>query len=161
VLATLDLQRLRQDLRLGRREVEAADLDHALGEHLRQRLADERDRDLVAGQGHALDSLLAHDGIERLDELLRVLAVELVDVTLIARLRPAASGRPRELRILDALALPDTAQGDDEDARLVRIGDGHRVAAPLVEQPPEPVETRQTAYADLTPPRRAPPDRPA
>src|SRR5207248_10279783 len=139
----------------GRREIEAADLDHALGEHLRQRLADERDRDLVAGQGHALDSLLAHDGIERLDELLRVLAVELVDVTLIARLRPAAGGRARELRILDALALPDTAQGDDEDARLVRIGDGHRVAAPLVEQPRERIEMRHTADDELGLDRRA------
>ena len=101
-------------------------LDHLLLQMLRHLVAYQRQHDFVAGDDNLGNVLALDDLLERFDDLLDVLQVEVLDVALVAGLRPAALRRALRLDARDLFLRDDLAGREDHDARSVRVGEHDR-----------------------------------
>ena len=127
---------------LGRADVERQRVDDLFGDLLAELIAQQRQDHLVAGEQDRRDAFVADEPGERIRHLLRMLQVVVVDVALIARLRPAAHLVPAGLGSLDCGGLLDSVRRDDEQPRLAGVGDQHDEPGIAIDQMRERIEVR-------------------
>src|SRR5947209_7334466 len=142
VVAVHGFERLFEDFVFGRVDVEAEHVHDTLGDRFRELLFEKGNDHLVAREDDVLDVVLAHDLLQLVGDLFGVLQMVVLQVALVAHLRPAADLRAARLDVLHLVALQGLAATEDEQARAVRVGDEHGVARVLIHQARERVEVR-------------------
>ena len=124
-------------------------IDDPLGEVLGHLVAQERRDHFVARDQDVVDVLPLDDVIESIHDFLGVVQVEILDVPLVARLRPAALRGPARLDALDLPIVHDFAGGDHEDACRIRVRHHRGISRKQRFDPRQGVEVR--AVADVQP----------
>lgn len=124
------------------------DVEDPLLEVLRQLFADHRDDDLIAREHDVPDPFAPDEIVERGHDLLHVLQLDVLDVPLIPRLRPAAHLVVLRVRSRDFELALAASGAEDEDARLGGVGQHRGVARILVEHACERVQMRPIAQDD-------------
>ena len=127
---------------LGRARVEPDDVDDAPGDILRQVLAQQRHDHILGRQHDFVDRLVADDACDVLGDFLRVLRMEVLDVALIAGLRPAALLVVFGLGPLDPVRPLQRVHGEHEQARRGRVGDDGQITGVFVEDACQRIEVR-------------------
>jgi hypothetical protein len=88
-----------------------------------------------------LDVFFAHDLVERVDDFLDVMRVEVVSATLVTRLRPSALRGASGL-FADDLFLALGCGAEDEDAGLVGLEHHGRVSRVVFNEPGQRIQMR-------------------
>jgi hypothetical protein len=102
-------------------------IDDLLCQVLRQVFAQERNHHFVTCDDDVRDPLGADDPIERFDDVLDVVQVEVADVPLVSRLRPASLRRGPRLDAVHDLGVDQLVGREDEDSRGVGVDEQRRV----------------------------------
>ena len=122
--------------------VEPQHVDDLLAQLNRKRILEERDGDLVADDDDVLNVVGADDAVERVDDFLDVMKMNVLDMALIACLGPPAHRGPPCLHTLDVFALLYRSQTEREDPRVVRIEHHRCIARILIHQAHERIDVR-------------------
>ena len=96
-----------------------------------------------------IDVVGRHDLIETLDDLLRMVQMDVFDVPLKARLRPAASFAAFGLRVLHVHRVDHPPGAEHEDSRGIGIDQQRRIPRMFLVQPRERIEIRAVADDQL------------
>src|SRR5436309_12210827 len=113
--------------------LEFQDVDDLRRELFRELVLDQRNVDVIAGEHDMLDFLLAHDAFEHVNQFSRVIGLKLLDMTLVALLRPSSTSRAVDLVAFDRFGSDRSAATKDEHARSMAISQNHRVDRVLIE----------------------------
>ena len=103
-------------------------VDDLLRQMLRHLVPQQRHHHLVAGDDDLGDVLLLDDLLQRVDDFFGVMDVEVFDVALIARLRPAALRRALGLDAFDLVFRDHVAGREHQNPRRVGVGEHRRIA---------------------------------
>ncbi len=125
-----------------RRPIQADDVDQLLAQARRQLFVQDRHRHVAADGHDAGEILLGDDPVERLDDVLDVLQVQVVGPALVTGLRPAADAAAPRLRVDDVGFALDCIEAEHVDLRVIRIEHHRGVARVLIDQPHQRVEVR-------------------
>ena len=131
VFLTQDVERRFDDLVFVGLPFHSTDVDQLLRQVHGQRILQHRDDHVVAKDDDVLDVVGAHDPIERLDDFLDVMEMEVIGTALIPGLRPAAHRGAARLDALDLLAPLDRPETKHEDAGMAGIEHDRGVCADI------------------------------